>query len=383
MHCGDRSIHGDGAMNRNLSTRRSNPLLDTFGPDLMVEAEATRLLLVDEVHALANPPVDLWVTKRHDHLAVQQKHLWAAKGEEVARELQATADGLSLVADAQAELIQLQRVKVKRRQEWADEAHRLLDPYSVRPRFDTARYYTAQAFLFGGDVAGGTGAAIALGEFWWLALVQMLAVGAAGVCIGLLAADVKRVRDRRSRGANHVPDGMPSHFAHLFSTPDPGEPVVRWVLLAALIALLLIAGAIAALRSVIDGPGVGLVFGGWAAAVVLGSAANAYFHGSEIDDVLDNYDRRLDDAIETARQQWEWTEVRQRADLAFRAGSLRKEAGLRGAAAAEEVTAASLKVLENNPTAAGNGTEGARSWPLDGALLKDNGKGPSNRKAEQ
>jgi hypothetical protein len=216
------------------------------------------------------------------------------------------------------------------------------------------RYYLFLILLLGGDLAGMTGALIGLGEVPWVAGVQALAVAAAAVVIGMLASEVKHVRDARRRIAAGPPDGPLSKGAGhgVLFQPDGGEAVVRWVLLGGLAAMLLIAGGVTALRSVTDGAGA--IFGCFAAAVTLGSAANSYVHSDEVTDLLDNLTRqhRRDDA---ELHRLDLGPVAERDREAALAASVREEWSARGEAAAARVNAACALALVNNPAVAGHG----------------------------
>ena len=127
---------------------------------------------------------------------------------------------------------------------------------------------------------------------------------------------------------------------------------MRWVLLGGLAALLLIAGGVTALRSITDGAG--WIFGCFAAAVTLGSAANSYVHSDEVTDLLDNLTRqhRRDDA---ELHRLDLGPVAERDREAALAASVRDEWEARGDAAAARVQAACALALVNNPAVAGHG----------------------------
>ena len=323
---------------------------------LLDDPESVRIPLVDEVHAIAAPDIELWTTKAHNHGAIEQRHLWRAEGEARARQPEAIGRRLVPAAEGQRLIIAGARDVLTATGQQLSKARTVLRPHVVRPRFDDLRYYIALVVLFGGDVAGGTGAAIALGEVIWLAALQMLAVGAAGVCIGGLAAEAKHARTGRTRAKAGVPGTAKDlGLGYLFLSPDPGEAIVRKVMWAGCVGVALIAVGIGTLRWSTDGSAAGLVFGCLAAAVVLGSAANSYLHADQVSDVLDGFERDHRQAIRQLYRVSRLSEISKRAEHESLAASHRRETDERGLAAAEHVTWHGLEVLSNNPAAAGNG----------------------------
>ena len=358
--------------------------------DLMDGAATLSVPTADEVRALPGPDLDLHLVEHYRQLAVEQTCLHRAEGEAAARPHEARA----------AELLALTTVPLRRLaslQAKADasaaEAARLLDAlsrYRTRPRGAVLRYYVFLVLLLGGDLAGMTGALISLGEVPWVAAVQALAVASAAVVVGMLASEIKHVRDARRRaggaqcgGASGAQCGGASGAQRGGASgaqcggacgaqegaggvpfgPDGGEPLVRWVLLGGLAVLFLVAGGVTALRSFTDGAG--LIFGCFAAAVTLGSAANSYVHSDEVADLLGHAVRRArrDDA---ELRRLDLSPVGERDKEAALATTLRAEWRARGEAAAARVSAAGALALVNNPAVAGHGA----ARPVSGDVVR-------------
>jgi len=318
--------------------------------ELMADARNTTVRSADEVQARPAPDLHLHLVEYYRRLAAEQASLHQAEGELAARPHQARAAELEPMT-----VVPLSRLAALQAKADASSAQvtgmlATLAPFRTRPKGAGPRYYVFLVLLLGGDLAGMTGALVSLGEVPWVAGMQALAVAAAAVVVGMLASEVKHVRDARRRmaagPADHLPPGL------LFQ-PDGGEAVVRWVLLGGLAAMLLVAGGITALRSITDGAG--WIFGCFAAAVTLGSAANAYVHSDEVTDLLDNLTRqhRRDDA---ELHHLDLAAVAERDREAALAASVRKEWDARGDAAIARVDAACALALVNNPAIAGHGS---------------------------
>ena len=360
--------------------------------DLMADAETITVPTVDQVRALPGPDLDLHLATYFAHLAGEQVALHRAEGEAAARGHAARAAELEPLTAVPLRRLSALQAKADASTSAVSDMQVALGPFRTRPKGAVPRYYLFLVLLFGGDLAGMTGALISLGEVPWIAAVQSMAVAAAAVVVGMLASEVKHVRDARRRAAAGAPpDAAPAPVASadagaaagvvvssrvgVLFQPDGGEPVVRWVLLGGLAALLLIAGGVTALRSVTDG--VGWVFGCFAAAVSLGSAANSYVHSDEVADLLDNLagQHRRDDIEVHALDLGAVAERDREAALAV---SLREEWKVRGEAAAARVTAAGSLALVHNPAVAGHGSpRRSVTPPVPEVVNLTNGRGPS------
>jgi len=351
-------------------TAWSDDAVSAGGRDLAAElmADARRITIpaVEEVAARPGPDLDLHLVEYYRRLASEQAGLHRAEGELAARPHVARTAELEPLTTVPVGRLAALQAKADASSAQVTEMLAALAPFRTRPKGAAPRYYIFLVLLLGGDLAGMTGALISLGEVPWVAGLQALAVAAAAVVVGMLASEVKHVRDARRRMAAGAPDGTAPGV--LFQA-DGGEAIVRWVLLGGLAAMLLVAGGVTALRSITDGAG--WIFGCFAAAVTLGSAANSYVHSDEVTDLLDNLTRqhRRDDA-ELHRLDLE--PVAERDREAALATSVRREWECRGEAAVARVEAACALALVNNPAVAGHGSARAAT---DGAGMNGNHAG--------
>jgi hypothetical protein len=341
------------------------PSRDLPGRDLVDQlmADARRFTVpdVDRVQALPGPDLDLHLTEFYRRLAAEQASLHRAEGELAARPHVARAAELEPLSTVPLSRLAALQAKADASTAQVTDMLAALAPFRTRPQGAVPRYYLFLVLLLGGDLAGMAGALISLGEVPWVAGVQALAVAAAAVVVGMLASEVKHVRDARRRMAAGPPVDHTQATGVLFQA-DGGEAVVRWVLLGGLAALLLIAGGVTALRSITDGAG--WIYGCFAAAVTLGSAANSYVHSDEVTDLLDNLTRqhRRDDA---ELHHLDLGPVAEREREEAEAASVRAEWQARGEAAVARVDAACALALVHNPAVAGHGP--ARAATADGA----------------
>ncbi|MEA2685041.1 MAG: hypothetical protein QOE93_236 [Actinomycetota bacterium] len=321
---------------------------------LMADAQTISVPEVDQVRAVPGLGIDLHLAEYYRQLAAEQGSLHRAEGELAARPHAARAAELAPLATVPLTRLIALQAKADASTAQVTEMLAALAPFRTRPKGAVPRYYLFLVLLLGGDLAGMTGALISLGEVPWVAGVQALAVAAAAVVIGMLASEVKHVRDARRRMAAGLPEGEHPRGTSpgVLFQPDGGEAVVRWVLLGGLAAMLLIAGGVTALRSITDGAG--WIFGCFAAAVTLGSAANSYVHSDEVTDLLDNLTRqhRRDDA---ELRRLDLGPVAEREREVALAVSVRDEWQARGDATAARVNAACALALVNNPAVAGHG----------------------------
>lgn len=352
-----------------------------LGDELMAEARRFTVPDVHRVQALPGPDLDLHLAEFYRRLAAEQSSLHRAEGELAARPHVARAAELEPLATVPLGRLTALQAKADASTAQVTDMLAALAPFRTRPQGAVPRYYLFLVLLLGGDLAGMAGALISLGEVPWVAGVQALAVAAAAVVVGMLASEVKHVRDARRRMAAGPPSGPhASQATGVLFQADGGEAVVRWVLLGGLAALLLIAGGVSALRSITDGAG--WIYGFFAAAVTLGSAANSYVHSDEVTDLLDNLTRqhRRDDA-ELHRLDLGPVAEREREEAV--AASVRAEWQARAEAAVARVEAACALALVNNPAVAGHGPARAAAANGAGNVARDtssntngNGHGP-------
>lgn len=116
--------------------------------------------------------VELHVENKYWHLAEEQLSLFKAEGEALATEPSGEAKALERAAEAQDTRVAEQDKLLKAARPQLEAARQGPRPHVVRAPDDRRRYYWTIWGLLAGDVAGISGAAIALGEIVWLAVVQ-------------------------------------------------------------------------------------------------------------------------------------------------------------------------------------------------------------------
>ena len=217
-------------------------------------------------------------------------------------------------------------------------------------------YYLRWALILGGDVAGVAGAAILLGETVALGVLQAVASGTAAITSGLLAQEVRDSRLARKR--EKVPRDLTSderQFAHLFRGGDSGERIVKWVVVAAALIGVLIAGSIFALRDSTEGSTAAWAFGLLAGAIALASWANVYHYTDEVSDLVDA--RRADYVRELKRLKRlsKEGEIAAHDAAIAHAASVKAETASRGLAAQKAVEARAGQLLNDHADVAGHG----------------------------
>ena len=311
----------------------------------------------------------------HDELASEQVRAFTALGELEARPATVTAEGLTLPAAVTEEAVRVARTIFEDAKAHLALARAALQPFTRRSPHADFKYWVTWVLLLLGDVAGVSGAAILLGEVPQLAVLQALASAIAAVTAGLVGHDVAVARHARRRERD--PQALaPEHaiFGYLFTGADSGERIVKALLYAALTIGLLLFGAIFALRTGVEGPLNGVVFGFLAAAICAASALNAYHFADEISDLLSaaykEYVRALRRLTEIATSKV----LIERAEAAATAASIKAEYAERGAAAEHKINSLKAAVSRQNPHVMGHGTRPtglAASLPTQPSLFND------------
>lgn len=339
------------------------------GDDVLAEASTIALQRVDEAAAVRRPDEvgEFYIEVEYGQRASAQPRLFKAEGERHARPHAARAEALRERAADQSIVVELQKQVVTDSSQRLMQMRRVLTPYVRRAPKDKAFYMVRMLLILLGDIAGITGAAIMLGEFPALAVLQAVSVGAAGVTSGLLGSEIKDARLARKRARDEL-SAAEQAFAHLFRGPDPGEAIAKTMVLGGLGIIALVFGGVAALRSTTEGVAAGAVFGCMAAAVALASWVNCYAYADEVADLLDGArvqfkaDAHYLDNLSRGRARS--THVSE----TVTAQSIRDEYEQRGLAAHDQLQAAKNRVLHTNPGVAGHG----RPAPL--ATLRSPGR---------
>ncbi|PTL73209.1 hypothetical protein C1I63_10355 [Rathayibacter caricis DSM 15933] len=321
-------------------------------------ADGVALHRIDEAVAVARPSsiARTYVEEEYDDLSGSQPPSWAASGETVSREDEVSAAGLKYPAEKAREASAGNDVVLADARKQLTAARQALSPF-VRRKPHGGRWYVGCWFGFvGGDVAGIAGAAIYFGEIPELAVIQAVSVGIAAVSAGSVGGDLRdlRLAARRVKDTEELsPDLQP--FAHLFTGVDPG---VRFVRLAGGVAGCVAAAitiGIFGLRSSIEGPLAGLIYGGFALAVAAGSFLNAWAYSDEVDDLLGSFEKRYEKELQRSARLSSARPLVRHAEHARRAESLRTEHAERGKAAVFSYAALKARILRRNPGVVGHG----------------------------
>jgi len=326
--------------------------------DLADYAAGRSYLPLDEAIAVGTPSTITrgWHEEEFDERASEQKPLWAAMGEKLARPFTVTAARWRSRRDVAEDQIGVQRSVLEAAKENLELHNDALEGHTRREPHAKVLYLLRWASLLLGDIAGISGAAILLGEVVELAILQAVASAIAAVTAGLVGSDIRdaRLARRRSRDVKDMPEEH-RKFAWVFSGADVGEKIVKAMILVGITTTLLIVGGIFALRAGVEGSLGGIVFGCLAGAICLASALNTYQYADEIADLLDHaYNRYLRASKRLAKLSKNKAIATYDANTA-EANSIRIEHADRGEAAAKKVTAMKHGISFDNPAVMGHG----------------------------
>ncbi|MFB8190354.1 hypothetical protein ACFC14_13585 [Microbacterium sp. NPDC055988] len=301
----------------------------------------------------------LWVEDEYDELQEEQRHLWSASAEGAARSAGIEAAKLQVTATEAGSLLSANRAVVDQARERMLRTGTVLSPFRRRARDTKLWYQLGKAGLLCGDVAGFGTAAIWLGELPVIAISLAASAAVATVAAGLIGVDV---RDREQRRQRHRAVSEPSEaqqeFPHLFVEPTDGA--LRRMLTVAAGTAGVIGVGIAALRSAVDDPFIGIVFGGLALAVAGGSFLISYAGADEVADLLDHAEADYDRAASKHLTLSAHPALQAAAGADAEADSLMLEHLTRGEAAERRIRALKWGILRRNPSHAGHGPGTAR-----------------------
>lgn len=319
-------------------------------------SDSTRLIPVESASATARPNAieRTYLELAHDALALEQQHLFAAEGETRSRKDAGTAQALACaVHETKASIDRARTASDKA----ADRYHQVRDqlgPYVRRKTTSSRGYIARTTALLLGDVAGLSGAAIALGEYPALAVTQAISAGTATVTAGLAATQLRHLQQAADRRQESPPKGLEQH-QHLFSGPSKGMRLhAANFVVAALIALLVAAG-IFALRTAIEGSLSGLTFGGLAAAIALASFINSWYHADAVADVIDSAHHEAIRADRRHRRLAGARLLRRAEQATSKKTSIETEYTHRGLAAAAHIETDKYHALLASPDVVGHG----------------------------
>ncbi|MHA7271205.1 hypothetical protein [Arthrobacter sp. HLT1-20] len=340
---------------------------------------AVNLQRVDETAALASPETiksGTWMGKGFDALDAEQQHLWPAQGEAAQRTDRATAEGLAVAATAEATLLDHASSLVESTKRSYDHCRSTLLPWIHRGPHSGLRYWIGWGVLGLGDAVGVAGAAILLGEEFWIACGQALATGLAAVTAGLAGHDLKELRlaRQRRRDLDELTDDE-KLYRRFFDDTAAGDALLKIVAYLAGAIIILIALGIFSLRASIEGALEGLVFGALAGATALASVINSYVHADEVADLVAVARRDYQREVRTYRRTGRAKPTTLRAKAAENAVSIETEHWLRGQAAARHIQALKYQSLTANPGVVGHGPSDPET-PTEPANSSSAGTGP-------
>ncbi|MDM2096416.1 hypothetical protein PP348_20290 [Mycobacteroides abscessus] len=318
--------------------------------------EGVRLIPIETASATARPDAieKTYLELAHDALALEQQHLFAAEGEVRARNDAGTATSLAYAADHLKASVELAKSAADRAAARYQQTCDVLGPYVRRRATSSWGYVARTAALLLGDIAGLSGAAIALGEYPALAVTQAISAGTATVTAGLAATQLRHMQHAAERQLDELPKPLES-YRHLFGGTSNANRVQAAVFVVAALIAVLVAVGIFALRTTIEGPLSGITFGALAAAIALASFINSWYHADAVADVIESAHH---DAVQADRRHRHLAtshRVRNAEHAASQAKSVVTEYTHRGLAAAAHVEADKYRALLASPDVVGHG----------------------------
>lgn len=328
--------------------------------------EGRHLIPVDRAFATPRPDSigETYLELEHRELAAEQEHLFAAEGERAARRLSATARALDYSQRQARESADRAKAAEYGARERYEQIRELLGPH-VRRKYTSSIGYVARLYgLLIGDVAGLTGAAIALGEYPALAVTQAISAGIATITAGLAGTELRRRQQaaQRRRHLNELPKSL-DPYRHLF---DGDTASGRWtgavLVIAALVAVFVSAGVFA-LRTAVEGPLAGVTFGALAAAIAMASFINSWYHADSVADVVESTYRECVRAERRHRRIAEARAIKRAESATAQERSVIAEHDHRGKAASARIGALKYRALLASPDVVGHGPPAPRAHP--------------------
>lgn len=354
-----------------MPTTPSPPPLDPLIVAGEAETAAETVLLphAEEARVLVRPNTigHLWVEDEYDELEVEQQHLWDATGTGASRDTAVQAARTKLAADEVSSMVGDHRRIVTDELERRLCTNQVLMPFRRRAKGTKRWYQAAKAGFLIGDIAGFGTAAIWLGELPAIALTLATSAAVATVAAGLLGVDVRDGEQRRQRqAAVPEPSDEQKNFPHLFLEPVGGA--LKRMLMVAAATVGTIGIGIAALRSAVDDPFIGIVFGGIALAVAGGSFLVSYAGADEVADLIEHAEADYARAVAEHAQHSQHDAIQTHAAATTTEDSILAEHAERGDAAARRVSALKWGILRRNPSHAGHGAAPGRPTAIGGQM---------------
>lgn len=319
-----------------------------------------------EVLVRSNGVGRLWVEQEYDELEHEQPALWRATAVAAAQESQLQVAQFRVAATETTQIVADDRRLVDDARDRLLRTMLVLAAFRRRAKGTKLWYQLAKAGLLLGDIAGFGTAAIWLGELPVIALTLAASAAVATIAAGLLGVDIRDRELRRQRQrAVPEPSAAQQEFPHLF-TADEASVTIRRVLIVASSTAGTLGIGIAALRSAVDDPFIGLVFGGIALAVAGGSFLVSYAGADEVADLIEHAEAAYARAVSTHLQYSERPAIAQFERATAAQDNILAEHVARGEAAAHRVRALKWGILRRNPRHAGHGLAAGRAVPIGG-----------------
>lgn len=318
--------------------------------------EGLRLIPVESATATARPAAidKTYLELDQDARALEQQHLFAAEGEVRSRSDGSTAKALAYAVAETKTSVERANAVADKASGRHEQVRDLLGSHAQRKSTSSRGYLARMAALLLGDIAGLSGAAIALGEYPVLAVAQAISAGTATVTAGLAATQLRHAQQAAQRQTDELPDTL-KPYRHLFNGPAKYTRLQGAVFMVAALIALLVSGGIFALRTSIEGPLSGLTFGGLAAAIALASFINSWYHADAVADIIESAHHQAVAADRRHRHLAGGRLVRRAEQAGAQEKSIVTEFTHRGLAAAAHIEADKYRALLASPDVVGHG----------------------------
>lgn len=345
--------------------------------EAVAAAETRAIIPIEGSPALVARPDTVestYVEDEYDERAEEQPELHAAEGIRETRRHKVTAAGLGPQADAALAVDGAWDRALVEASGHLTAAIKWLSPHRGAPRSKSA-YKLRTAGLFLGDLVGISGAALWMGETQVNSVLMAVSAATATVTAGLVGKEIKYLVDGYERAdrdlweSDRLPDDA-KQFRHLFTGPQAGFTVKKWMVMTAASVGLLVSLSVYGLRAITDSTTTGVVFAPLALAVAIGSFISTYAYANEIADVLDSAEAAVDRLAGRRKGEAKDLAHAQHLEAACAAASVADEWGKRGSAARHAVRAVKHHALSVNPAVVGHGRPTPKLAPVGRLPLK-------------
>lgn len=327
----------------------------------VVESPLSQFIIqTDEARAVVKPDEvgTFWIEQEYDHAETSQRELHAEIGEREALQSDVMAARHAVQAEIDREVANAARKAAHDASAKLTTLKRVLDPHAHRAHDAKYIKYIGMGLLFGGDVAGVTGAAILIGEEPLIALGQAVGVGASVIIAGLTGKDVRHgvdARDRRKDPSDLTAEERP--YAHLFG--GRGLTGMLLVVLGAItvVAMMCIGIGIFTIRSEAEGMNAAIAFAAFGASMAVASFILNFATADEVADIISYSERSSKRADRKANRAGRTTAIVEHAAAVAQAKVYRLASKHAAEAAAAEIRSQKYRALAANPGVAGHGAK--------------------------